>query len=77
MALLVDQREQVTGFHSQEVHDFLIVVESDGGPGHAFLLVLLLFLLEDVTHEELLQLLISKVDEQLLQAARRNDICSV
>lgn len=52
-------------------------MESDDGPGDAFPLVLLLFLLEDVTHEELLQLLVSKVNEQLLEAARQRDICSV
>lgn len=44
-------------------------MKSDGGPGDVFLLVLLLFLLEDVPHEELLQLLVGKVDEELLEAA--------
>lgn len=73
LALLINQREQVTGFHSQEVQDLLIVVESDDGPGDAFPLVLLLFLLEDVTHEELLQLLVGKVNEQLLEAARQRE----
>lgn len=77
MALLINQREQVAGPHSQEVQDFLIVAESDVGPGDAFPQVLRLLLLEDVTHEELLQLLVSKVNEQLLEAAWRSDICSV
>lgn len=77
LALLVNQREQVAGFHSQEVQDLLVVAECDGGPGDAFSPVLLLLLLEDVTHEELLQLLVSKVHAQLLEAVRRSDICSV
>lgn len=69
LALLVNQREQVTGFERQQVQDVLVVVESDAGPGDALPPVLLLFPLEDVPHEELLQLLISKVNEQLLEAA--------
>lgn len=77
LALLVNQSQQVTGFHSQEVHNFPVVVKFDVGPGDVFLLVLLLLLPEDVVHEELLQLLVSKVDEELLEAARRSDLCSV
>lgn len=77
VALLVDQTQQVAGFHSQEVQDLLIVAERDAGPGDVFPPVLLLLLLEDVTHEELLQLLVSEVDEQLLEAARPRDVCSV
>lgn len=77
LALLVNQSQQVAGFPSQEVHNFPIVGESDVGPGDFLLLVLLLLLPEDVVHEELLQLLVSKVDEELLEAARRSDLCSV
>lgn len=77
LALLVNQSQQVAGFHSQEVHDFLIVVKSDVGPDDVLPLVLLLLLPEDVVHEELLQLLVSKVDEELLEAARWSDLCSV
>lgn len=76
MALLVDQGQQVAGLHHQEVQDFLVVPEPDAGPGDTLPLVLLLLLLEDVTHEELLQLLVSQVDEQLLEAAGRMNICS-
>lgn len=77
LALLINQSQQVAGFHSQELHNLPIVVVSDVGPGDVFPLVLLLFLPEDVVHEELLQLLVSKVDEELLEAARRSDLCSV
>lgn len=77
LALLVNQSQQVAGFHSQEVHNVPVVVISDVGPGNVLLLVLLLLLPEDVVHEELLQLLVSEVDEELLEAARRSDLCSV
>lgn len=77
LALLVNQSQQVAGIHSQEVNDFPIVVKSDVGPGDVFPLVLLLFLSEDVVHEELLQLLVRKVDQKLLEAARGSDLCSV
>lgn len=74
LALLVNQSQQVAGFHGQEVHDFPVVVKSDVGPGDVFPLVLLLFLSEDVVHEELLQLLVGKVDQKLLEAARGSDL---
>lgn len=51
-------------------------MKSDVGPGDVFLLVLLLFLPEDVVHEELLQPLVSKVDEELLETARQSDLGS-
>lgn len=76
VALLVDQGQQVAGPHRQEVQDFLVVPEPDAGPGDTLPLVLLLLLLEDVSHEELLQLLVSQVDEELLEAAGRTNICS-
>lgn len=52
-------------------------MKSDVGPGDVFPLVLLLLLSEDVVHEELLQLLVGKVDQKLLEAARGSDLCSV
>lgn len=67
MAFLVNQSEQVTGFPSQEVQDALVVTKRDVVPHNVFLQVLLLLKLEDVTHEELLQLLIGKVYAQLLK----------
>lgn len=76
VALLVNQSQQVAGFHRQEVHDFPVVIKSDVGPGDFFPPVLLLLLPEDVVHEELLQLLVGEVDEELLEAARRRDLCS-
>lgn len=78
MAFIINQSQQVTGHPSQEVQDVLIVPKVDVIPRNAFLLVLLLFQLEDVANEELLQLLVGKINAQLLEAVqRRGDICLV
>lgn len=70
MALLIDQSQQVAGRPGQKVQDVLIVAEVDVAPHHTFLQVLLLLQLEDVTHEELLELLVGKVDAQLLKTVK-------
>lgn len=78
MAFFVNQSQKVTGFRSQEVQDVLIVAKFNVIPHNVLFLVLLLLQLEDVTHKELLQLLIGKVNAQLLKAANgHGDICSV
>jgi len=71
VAFFIDQSQKVTGFHSQNVQDALIVTEFDAIPNNVLLQVLLLLQLEDVAHEELLQLLIGKVYAQLLEAVGR------
>lgn len=71
MALLVDQSQQVAGLPRQQVQDVLIVAEVDVVPHHALFQVLLLLQLEDVTHKELLELLIGEVNAQLLEAVKR------
>lgn len=73
MAFFIDQRKQVAGFPSQELHDVLIVTEFDIVPLHALFQILLLLQLEHVAHEELLQLLVGKVNAQLLEAADRRE----
>lgn len=70
VALLIDERQDVERFDSQQVQGGLVVGEDDAFPGDVLQVVLLLLLLEHVLHEELLQLLISKVDAQLLKTAR-------
>lgn len=68
VAFFIDQSQKVTGFHSQNVQDALIVTEFDAIPNNVLLQVLLLLQLEDVAHEELLQLLVGEVYAQLLEA---------
>lgn len=68
MAFFIDQSQKVTGFHSQNVQDALIVTEFHAIPNNVLLQVLLLLQLEDVAHEELLQLLVGEVYAQLLEA---------
>lgn len=75
MALLVNQSQQVTGFPRQKVQDVLVVTEVDLVPHHALFQVLLLLQLEDVRHEELLELLVCEINAQLLKTGKRqNDV---
>lgn len=71
MALFIDQSKQVAGLPGQKIQDVLIVTELHVFPHNALLLVLFLLQLEDVCHEELLQLLISKVNAELLEAVNK------
>lgn len=73
MAFFIDQSEHVTGFHSQNVQDVLIITKFDVVPHDVLLQVLLLLQLEDVAHEELLQLLIGKINAQLLEAVKQKE----
>lgn len=70
MAFFIDQRQQGAGFPSQELQDVFIVTEFDIVPLHALFQILLLLQLEHVADEELLQLLVGKVNAQLLEAAQ-------
>lgn len=73
MAFFIDQSQQVTGFHSQNVQDVLIVTKFDVIPHNVLFQVLLLLQFEDVAHKELLQLLIGKINAQLLEAVKRQN----
>lgn len=77
MAFFINQSQHVTGFPSQQVQDVLVVLKFDVFPHDVLFQVLLLLQLEDVAHKELLQLLVGKINAQLLEAVQRqDDICS-
>ena len=71
LALLVDERDDVHGFDGDHVQSVLVVGELDVLPVDVLQVVLLLLQLEDVTDEELLEVLVGEVDAQLLKAAGR------
>ena len=68
LALLVDERHEVERPHCDEVERLLVVDELDVLPVDRLVVVLLLLHLEDVLHEELLQVLVGEVDAKLLEA---------
>ena len=73
LALLVDERDDVHGFVGDHVQSVLVVGELDVLPADVLQVVLLLLQLEDVPHEELLQVLVGEVDAELLETkVKRN-----
>lgn len=70
VALLINKRQHVQRFAGQHVQGALVVFVVDVLPHNVFTGVLVLLQLEDMPDEELLQLLIGKVDAQLLKAAK-------
>lgn len=70
-ALLVNQRDDVHWFDGDHVQGVLVVGELDVLPVDVLQVVLLLLQLEDVADEELLQVLVCKVDAQLLETGGR------
>ena len=62
LALLVDEGDDVHGFVGDHVQGILVVCELDVLPADVLQVVLLLLQLEDVSYEELLQVLVGKVD---------------
>lgn len=70
VALFINQSEHVARFPSQKVQDLLVVAELDVIPHDPLLLVLFLLQLEDVVHEELLQLLVGEIYAKLLKAVK-------
>ncbi len=73
-ALLVDERDDVHGFDGDHVQSVLVVSELDVLPVDVLQVVLLLLQLEDMTDEELLQVLVGEVDAQLLKAVGRREV---
>ena len=71
LALLIDEGDDVHGFVGDHVQGILVVCELNVQPVNALQVILLLLHLEHVPHEELLQVLIGKVDAELLKAAGR------
>ena len=71
LALLIDEGDDVHGLVGDHVQSLLVVGELDVLPVDVLQVVLLLLQLEHVAHKELLQVLVGKVDAQLLKAAAR------
>ena len=69
LALLIDEGDDVHGLVGDHVQRVLVVSELNVLPADVLQVVLLLLQLEDVADKELLQVLICKVDAQLLEAA--------
>ena len=65
LALLVDERHEVERPDGDEVEGLLVVHELDVVPVDGLHVVLLLLQLEDVLHEELLEVLVGEVDAEL------------
>ena len=68
VALLINQRQDIERFHSKQVQCALVISEDNVFPFDSLMYVFLLLELEHMLHKELLQLLISVVDAQLLKA---------
>lgn len=68
MALLINERQHVEGLGCEHVEGGLVVLVLHVRPDNVFPHVLVLLQLEDVPDKELLQLLIGKIDAQLLKA---------
>ncbi len=71
LALFIDEGDDVHGFVGDHVQSILVVCELDVLPADVLQVVLLLLQFEDVTDEELLQVLVGEVDAQLLKTAGR------
>lgn len=67
LALLINKGNDIHRFHGNHVQSILVVGEFDVLPIDILQVVLLLFDFENVADEELLQVLICKVDAQLLK----------
>lgn len=74
VALLINERQHVQRLGSQHVKGGLVVLVANACPVDAFPRVLLLLQLENVPDKELLQLLIGKIDAQLLEADEGTEI---
>lgn len=70
VALLVNECKNVQRFVGQNVQGALVVFVVNALPNDVFTGVLLLLQLENMLDKELLQLLIGKVDAQLLKATK-------
>lgn len=71
LALLVNEGDDIHGFVGDHIQCILVVGELDVLPADVLQVVLFLLQLEDVAHEELLQVLVGKVDAELLETVSR------
>lgn len=69
-ALLINEGDDVHRFDGDHVQRVLVVSELDVLPVDVLQVVLLLLQLEDMSHKELLQVFVGKVDAKLLEATR-------
>lgn len=67
LALFVDEGDDVHGFVGDHVQSVLVICELDVLPVDVLQVVLLLLQFEDMANEELLQVLVGKVNAQLLK----------
>lgn len=67
--LFIDERHDVHRLDGDHVQSILVVGELNVLPVDVLQVVFLLFQLEDMAHEKLLQVLVGKVDAELLKAA--------
>lgn len=75
LALLINKGNDIHRFHGNHIQSVLVVSEFDVLPVDILQVVLLLLNFENMANEELLQVLVCKVDAQLLKTtARMNKI---
>lgn len=74
LALVVQHTQQPAGFSFYELQTPRIVREAYVCPADALAAVLLLFVLEHVLVEVVLQVLVGVVDAQLLEAVARTEV---
>lgn len=67
LALFINEGDDVHGLVGDHVQGVLVVGELDVLPADVLQVVLLLLQLENMLHKELLQVLVGKVDTQLLE----------
>lgn len=72
VALLVDKSQHIQRFSGQNVQRALVVLVVDVRPEDVLTGILILFKLENMLDEELLQLLVGEVDAELLKAVRQS-----
>lgn len=73
LALLIDEGDDVHGLEGDHVQSFLVIGELYVLPVDVLQVVLFLLQLKDVSHKELLQVFVRKVDAELLETADREE----
>lgn len=75
LALFINEGDDVHGFVGNHVQCVLVVRELDVLPADVLQVVFLLLQLEDMANEELLQVLVGKVDAQLFETTVKKKRC--
>lgn len=71
LALFINKGNDIHRFDGNHVQGILVVCELDVLPVNVLYVILLLLQLENVTDKELLQVLVCKVDAQLLKTIEK------